>query len=155
MVREHTDFIPTQSVVPAIAYVVASQIRGIIILLSPSYVPQSWHVCLIMIGLLLFSCMTAILWKRSVPTVAILVAIFHFLLLIAIIATALATETYADSAFVWQNHESLYAGDRPGVSFCVGFVTMAFAFAGWSWTVHSTPKTLTLVSRWRRIRASC
>jgi len=116
--------------VPAIAYLTASQIQADIILLSPTYVPQNWHVCLIMVGLLLFSCMGAILWKRSLRMVAILVAVFHFLALIACIATGLATEHFADNSFVWENDQSLYAGKSPSISFCVGFLTIAFAFAG-------------------------
>jgi len=120
-----------QSSVPAIAYLTASQIRSVIILLSPTYVPQNWHVCLIMVGLLLFSCMAAILWKRSLRTVAILVAVFHFLALIGCIATGLATEHFAERSFVWQNDQSPYTGSTSGISFCIGFLTMAFAFAGW------------------------
>ena len=116
---------------PAIAYLTASQIRSVIILLSSTYVPQNWHVCLIMVGLLLFSCMASILWKRSLRTVVILVAVFHFLALIGCIATGLATEKFAESSFVWRNDQSSYTGSTSGISFCVGFVTIAFAFAGW------------------------
>jgi len=90
---------------PAIAYLTASQIQADIILLSPTFVPQTWHVCLIMVGLLLFSCMAAIFWKRSVRMVAILVAVFHFLALIACIAAGLATEHFADNPFVWQDDQ--------------------------------------------------
>jgi len=64
--------------------------------------------------------------------VAILVAVFYFLMFIAIVVTALARGHYASSSFVWKNNQSFYTGDMPGVSYCVGFATMAFAFTGWS-----------------------
>lgn len=115
MIGQPTDFIPVQLLVPALAYLAASQARGIIILLSPAHAPQHWHVCLIMVGFLLFSCMSAILWKRWLPMMAILAAVLHFLFFIGIIATALAKEHYADSSFVWQNDHSIYSGDTPAV----------------------------------------
>lgn len=130
MTKPETDIASAQSVVPALAYLAASQIRGVIILLAPAYGPQDWHVCLIMIVLLLFSCMAAILWKRSLPMVAILVAVLYFLVFFAILATVLARGHYASSSFVWQNNQSFYTGDMPGVSYCVGFVTMAVIFTG-------------------------
>jgi len=130
MTRPETDIASSQSVVPGLAYVTAIQIRGAIILLAPTYRPQDWHICLIMIGLLLFSCMAAVLWKRSLPMVAILVAVFYFLIFFAVLAAVLDRGHYASSSFVWQDNQSFYTGDMPGVSYCVGFVTMAAVFTG-------------------------
>lgn len=74
--------------------------------------------------------MAAILYKRSLPMVAILVAVFYFLVFFAVLITALARNHHAGSSFVWQNDQSFYTGNMPGISYCVGFATMAFIFAG-------------------------
>lgn len=67
---------------------------------------------------------------------SIIMTVYYFLMFIAVIATVLARGHYASNSFVWQNTESFYTGDMPsGISYCVGFVTMAFTFAGWSFHV--------------------
>lgn len=142
--------------VPAITYLAANQVRGIVILLAPAYIPQDWHVCLIMIGLLLFSCMAAILWKRSLPMVATLFAIFYFLVFFAVFGTVLARGHFADSSLLWRNNDSFYTGDMPHISYCVGFVTVAFTFAGgYHMNIVPTMLTLTMALRYREHRPSC
>lgn len=81
--------------------------------------------------MLLISCMAAVVGKRSLPIVAILIAVFHFLIFFAVLATVLARGHFASNASVWQNDQSFYTGNMPGVSYCIGFVTMVFTFAGW------------------------
>lgn len=99
-------------------------------MIHPTFESQDWHICVTMIGLALTNCVAAIFWKKHLPAVVIVLAIYHLLLFFGVIAAILASGTHASNSFVWQNEKSFAGWGEHGISFCVGLVSLSFVLAG-------------------------
>jgi choline transport protein len=116
-------------------------IQGITILNHPYYVAERWHTTLIMICIAGLATLFNIYSKKLLPLWGTLTGIFHVLFFFIILIALNAVGKKADNNQVWANFINAGGWPNDGVSFCLGFITPAFALAGVDGIVHMSEET--------------
>jgi choline transport protein len=129
-------------------------IQALAIYNYPSYVPQRWQTTLIMIGFAVFATLINTLGKKQLPLWETAGGVFHVcvqpqnrdsddetnqqsrLFFFIIMIAVLATGEKASNTDVWGTFINGGGWSSDGISFCLGFLTPAFALAGVEAVVH-------------------
>lgn len=111
-------------------------IQALAVFNNPDYVPERWHATLIMIGFSFLACMGNTFGKKLLPAWETLAGLFHVLFFFIVCISILATSEKADNDAVWRTFINGGGWPSDGISFCLGFVTPAFALAGIDTVVH-------------------
>ena len=112
------------------AFLVAALIQGVAILNNPTYVPQRWHLTLMMICVSGLATLMNTFGKKLMPIWETLAGLFHVLFFFIILIALNASGDKASNNDVWGTFINAGGWPNDGVSFCLGFVTPAFALAG-------------------------
>jgi choline transport protein len=105
-------------------------IQGVAVLNNPEYAPQRWHATLMMIAVSGLATLMNTFGKKFLPLWETLAGAFHVLFFFIILIALNASGQKAHNADVWGTFINAGGWPNDGVSFCLGFVTPAFALAG-------------------------
>jgi len=127
--------------VASVCYLIATMIQGLAILNYSSYVPERWHATLLMIGFAGVAALGNTFGKKLLPMWETLAGALHVLFFFMIMIGVLATGDKASNKDVWGTFINGGGWSSDGVSFCLGFLTPAFALAGVDAVVHMSEET--------------
>ena len=116
-------------------------IQGVAILNNPGYNAQRWHATLIMIGFAVLAAVINTYGKKLLPLWETLAGGFHVLFFFIILIALNVASEKAPNKTVWGTLINAGGWPSDGVSFCLGFVTPAFALAGVDAVVHMSEET--------------
>lgn len=111
-------------------------IQGVAILNYSGYQAERWHATLMMIGFAGIAALGNTFGKRLLPLWETLGGILHVLFFFIVMIAILATSDKASNHDVWGTLINDGGWSSDGVSFCLGFLTPAFALAGVDAVVH-------------------
>ncbi|KIX09250.1 uncharacterized protein Z518_00329 [Rhinocladiella mackenziei CBS 650.93] len=122
--------------VASVCFLIATMIQGVAILNNPNYDAKRWQATLIMIGFAALAALGNTFGKKLLPLWETAAGVFHVLFFVIIFIGILATSHKASDHDVWGQFINAGGWDSDGVSFCIGFLTPAFALAGVDAVVH-------------------
>lgn len=111
-------------------------IQGVAVLNYSNYDAKRWHATLIMIGFAGIAALGNTFGKRLLPLWETLAGSLHVLFFFIVMIAILATSDKASDHDVWGTFINAGGWSSDGVSFCLGFLTPAFALAGVDAVVH-------------------
>lgn len=111
-------------------------IQAMAVLNYSDYEPQRWHATLIMIAFSAVASLGITFGKKLLPIWETIGGLLHVLFFLIIFIAILATSTKAGDADVWTTFINAGGWGNDGVSFCIGFLTPAFALASVEAVVH-------------------
>ncbi|MCJ1355100.1 MAG: hypothetical protein MMC33_005091 [Icmadophila ericetorum] len=130
-----------QVVVASVMFLNATMIQALIIWNNANYTAPRWHATLLMIAFSAWACVFNTIGKRFVPIFETLAGCCHVIFFFIIMISMLATSTKASNDAVWKSFVNGGGWPSDGVSFCIGFLTPAFALAGIESIVHMSEET--------------
>ncbi|EXJ93573.1 hypothetical protein A1O1_01965 [Capronia coronata CBS 617.96] len=122
--------------VASVCYLIATMIQGVAILNYTGYQAERWHATLIMIAFAGIAALGNTFGKKLLPLWETLGGILHVLFFFIVMIAILATSDKASNHEVWGTLINDGGWSSDGVSFCLGFLTPAFALAGVDAVVH-------------------
>jgi choline transport protein len=122
--------------VASVCFLIATMIQAAAVLNYPSYEPKRWHATLIMIGFSGIASLGNTFGKKLLPLWEALGGFLHVLFFFIVFIAILATSTKTNNKDVWGTFINASGWGSDGVSFCIGFLTPAFALAGVDAVVH-------------------
>ncbi|EXJ91531.1 hypothetical protein A1O3_00079 [Capronia epimyces CBS 606.96] len=122
--------------VASVCYLIATMIQGVAILNYSGYQAERWHATLIMIAFAGIAALGNTLGKKLLPLWETLGGVLHVLFFFIVMITILATSDKSSNRDVWATLINDGGWSSDGVSFCLGFLTPAFALAGVDAVVH-------------------
>lgn len=130
-----------QAGIASVCFIIATMIQYTALFNYPDYNPQRWHCTLIMIGFGLVAVLGNTLGKRLLPLWETLAGALHVIFFFLVMIGLLATSDKADNKAVWGTFINAGGWPSDGISFCLGFLTPAFALAGVDAVVHMSEET--------------
>ena len=121
--------------VASVCFLIASMIQAMAVLNYPGYEPKRWHATLIMIAFSGSASLGITFGKKFLPLWETLGGLLHVAFFVVFISV-LATSTKARNKDVWGTFINVGGWSSDGISFCIGFLTRAFALAGIDAVVH-------------------
>ena len=109
----------------------ANQVSALIIFNNPNYNPKSWHRAMIMWAFIFIPLVFNLYFRIVLNTLESIGGIIHvvFFIVTIIVLTVLAQRSTSDFVF-----KTLVTGGsgwtNPGISFCLGLLTVVFPLAG-------------------------
>ena len=122
--------------VASVCFILASMIQGVAVLNYADYEPKRWHATLIMIAFMTTAALGNTFGKKFLPLWETLGGFLHVLFFFIVFISILATSTKASDKDVWKTFINGGGWSSDGISFCIGFLTPAFALAGVDAVVH-------------------
>ncbi|KIW68325.1 hypothetical protein PV04_04278 [Phialophora macrospora] len=122
--------------VASVCFLIASMIQAVAVLNYSDYEPKRWHATLIMIGFSGVASLGNTFGKKFLPLWETMGGLLHVLFFFIVFISILATSTKASDKDVWGTFINASGWGSDGVSFCIGFLTPAFALAGVDAVVH-------------------
>ncbi|KAL2424387.1 Choline transport protein [Exophiala dermatitidis] len=122
--------------VASVCYLIATMIQGLAILNYSGYEAKRWHATLMMIAFAGVAALGNTFGKKFLPLWETLGGVLHVLFFFIVMIAILATSTKANNDDVWGTLINDGGWGSDGVSFCLGFLTPAFALAGVDAVVH-------------------
>jgi choline transport protein len=120
----------------SVCFLIATMIQAAAVLNYPNYDPKRWHATLIMIGFSAIASLGNTFGKKLLPLWETLGGLLHVLFFFIVFIAILATSTKASDKDVWGTFINASGWGSDGISFCIGFLTPAFALAGVDAVVH-------------------
>ncbi|ORY11433.1 amino acid/polyamine transporter I [Clohesyomyces aquaticus] len=115
----------------AIAFLSSQQIQGLIILNNPNYVPQRWHLTLLVIAVMTFCQLFNTFLARKLPLVEGIILILHICGFFAILIPLWVLGDRAESAHtVFTTFTDGGGWGNIGLSCLIGMLTPIFSFIG-------------------------
>ncbi|KAH8733213.1 amino acid/polyamine transporter I [Phaeosphaeriaceae sp. PMI808] len=114
----------------SLAFLSAQQISGLIILNNPDYVPQRWHLTLLVIALVTFCQLFNTFLANKLPLVEGIVLILHLGGFFAILIPLWVLGDRTDARQVFTTFKDGGGWNNIGVSCLVGMLTPIFSFIG-------------------------
>ncbi|KIW92549.1 uncharacterized protein Z519_06396 [Cladophialophora bantiana CBS 173.52] len=122
--------------VASVCFLIATMIQGVAVLNYSGYEAKRWHATLMMIGFAGIAALGNTYGKKFLPLWETLGGFLHVLFFFIVFIAILATSTKASNKDVWGTFINAGGWSSDGVSFCIGFLTPAFALAGVDAVVH-------------------
>lgn len=127
-------WISTVAIAP---FLVATQIQGLLILNDDEYVPERWHLTLLMFAIMLVPLVVNIFARRLLAPVEILGGIFHIIFVPAILVPLVLLAPRNPSSFVWDGFISGISGwKNDGVIWSLGLLSVTFPLGSKSYAVN-------------------
>ncbi|KAJ9640086.1 hypothetical protein H2199_006320 [Coniosporium tulheliwenetii] len=120
------------------SYVCASMTQGLIVLNHPeTYIPQLWHVTLLMWGYLGICVFLNVYARRVLVVVEIFGGIIHFAFFVATVVTLAVMGTPSSAEFVFTtSFFGLSGWENKGVQWCLGLLTSTSLLTGFDGVLH-------------------
>ncbi|KEF51477.1 uncharacterized protein A1O9_12394 [Exophiala aquamarina CBS 119918] len=122
--------------VASVCFLIATMIQGVAVLNYSSYTPERWHASLMMIAAAFLGALGNTVGKKFLPLWETLGGSLHVLFFFIVTIGILATGDKTNNHDVWGTFINAGGWSSDGVSFCLGFLTPAFALAGVDAVVH-------------------
>jgi choline transport protein len=118
------------SLLAGVANTTANMIQGLAIVNYPDYVPERWHLTLIIFAMLIFEALMNMYAFWLIPWVELLAGMLHILLFVVfvVVLAALAPRHTAD--YVFLNTQSASGWTNSFVSWNIGLITPTWGFVG-------------------------
>lgn len=127
--------------VASVCFLIATMIQGVAVLNYSSYTPERWHATLMMIAAAILGALGNTVGKKLLPLWETLGGSLHVLFFFIVMIGILATGDKASNKDVWGTFINAGGWSSDGVSFCLGFLTPAFALAGVDAVVHMSEES--------------
>ncbi|KAK5194141.1 hypothetical protein LTR99_005628 [Exophiala xenobiotica] len=122
--------------IASVCFLIATMIQGLAVLNYSGYEPKRWHATLIMIAFAGISTIGNTFGKKLLPLWETLGGVLHVLFFFLVMIGILATSDKTSNHDVWGTFINGGGWNSDGVSFCLGFLTPAFALAGVDAVIH-------------------
>ncbi|KIW12030.1 hypothetical protein PV08_09304 [Exophiala spinifera] len=122
--------------VASVCFLIATMIQGVAVLNYSGYDAKRWHATLMMIAAAGIAAIGTTIGKKLLPLWETLGGGLHVLFFFLVTIGILATSDKTDNHDVWGTLINGGGWPSDGVSFCLGFLTPAFALAGVDAVVH-------------------
>lgn len=113
-----------------VAIAVASTIQGLVTFNYPNYVPEAWHITLIMFAILIFGGLMNMYTFLVIPWVEMLAGILHVALFIVYVVVLISLAPRRSADFVFFHQESFSGWTDKFISWNLGLLTPVWPFIG-------------------------
>ncbi|OAX81530.1 hypothetical protein ACJ72_04122 [Emergomyces africanus] len=124
------------SLLAGVANNAANMIQGLAVVNYPNYVPQRWHLTLIIFAILIVEGLMNVYTVRLIPWIQLMAGTLHVVLFVIFIVVFVTMAPRHPSDFVFFNGQSASGWDNGFVSWNLGLLTPVWAFVGFDGAVH-------------------
>lgn len=114
----------------SIGFLVSQQIQGLVILNHPEYVPQRWHLTMLVIAIVSFSQLFNTFFARKLPLVEGIVLVLHVFGFFAILIPLWVLGERGDAKEVFTTFSDGGGWGNQGLSCLIGMLSPIFSFIG-------------------------
>jgi choline transport protein len=118
------------SLLAGVANTTANMIQGLAIVNNPDYVPQRWHLTLIIFAMLIFQALMNMFAFWLIPWVELLAGILHVLLFFVFLVVMVALAPRHTADWVFLNTEANSGWTNNFVAWNIGLLTPTWGFVG-------------------------
>ena len=113
------------------AFLLGTQIQGLIIFNNPDYVPHQWHGTLLGWAVLAIPVVCNIISTKILEPLEIIGGIANIVFFVVIVLTLAILSPRSPASFVFETTITGLSGwDSTGVQWCIGLLPAAFALSG-------------------------
>lgn len=113
-----------------VANTTATMIQGLAIINYPSYVPEAWHITLIMFAILIVGGLMNMFTFWLIPWIEMLAGILHIVLFIIFIVVLVSMAPRNEPEFVFFDDHTTSGWENPFIEWNLGLLTSAWGFVG-------------------------
>ncbi|KAK2765649.1 hypothetical protein FQN54_008505 [Arachnomyces sp. PD_36] len=124
------------SLLAGVANTTANMIQGLAILNYPDYVPERWHLTLIILAMLVVEGLMNMYTFWLIPWIELLAGILHVVLFIVFVVVLVALAPRHSPEFVFLKGASGSGWTNKFVSWNIGLLTPTWGFVGFDGAVH-------------------
>ncbi|KIX04956.1 uncharacterized protein Z518_05828 [Rhinocladiella mackenziei CBS 650.93] len=124
------------SLLAGVVNIAANMIQTLAIANYPSYVPENWHVVLIMYALLIVMGLLNMYAFWIIPWVELVAGLLHIILWIVFVSVLVTLAPRHTADFVFLEKSALSGWTNEYVSFNLGMLTITWGFVGFDGAVH-------------------
>lgn len=124
------------SLLCSVANFTAYILQGIVVMNYPTYVPERWHLTLIIIAMVLVQGLMNMYTFRLIPWIEAGAGVLHIVLFIIFIAVLLALAPKHSSDFVFFESSIFSGWSNSFVSWNLGLITPTWGFVGFDGAIH-------------------
>jgi len=118
------------SLLAGVANVTAVMIQGLAILNNPSYVPERWHITLIIFAMLIVEGLMTMYAFWLIPWIELLAGILHVVLFIIFVVVLVALAPRHTADFVFFDQQTSSGWSNSFISWNIGLLTPTWGFVG-------------------------
>lgn len=131
------------SVVAQPAFLLGTNIQGLLIFNDETYVPQRWQGTLLAWAVLAVPVLVNIFARRLLPSIEVIGGITHIVFFIAWIAVLVTLAPRSSAEFVFESSVFGLSGwSNEGVQWCVGLLSAVFPLGGFDGVLHVSDPTI-------------
>lgn len=118
------------SLLSGVANTTATMIQGLVILNYPDYVPERWHLTLIILAMLVVEGLMNMYTFRLIPWIELLAGILHVVLFIVFVVVLVALAPRHTPEYVFFKGSNASGWTNNFVAWNIGLVTPTWGFVG-------------------------
>ena len=118
------------SLLAGVANTTATIIQGLAELNYPNYVPERWHLTLIIVAMLVVEALMNMYTFWLIPWIELLAGILHVILFIIFVVVLVTLAPRHNAKFVFFDRASASGWDNSFVSWNLGLLTPTWGFVG-------------------------
>ena len=124
------------SLLAGVANTTAYMLQSLIVVNNPSYVPERWHLTLIIFALVIFQGLMNVYTFWIIPLIELMAGILHILMFIIFVAVLTSLSSRHKSEWVFFNRETQSGWNNSYVSWNLGLLTPTWGFVGFDGAIH-------------------
>ena len=124
------------SLLAGVANTTAYMLQSLIVVNNPSYVPERWHLTLIIFALVIFQGLMNVYTFWIIPWIELMAGILHILMFIIFVAVLTSLSSRHKSEWVFFNRETQSGWNNSYVSWNLGLLTPTWGFVGFDGAIH-------------------
>ncbi|KAI1914087.1 hypothetical protein LOZ12_002996 [Ophidiomyces ophidiicola] len=124
------------SLLAGVANTTANMIQGLITVNYPNYVPERWHLTLIIFAILIVEGLMNMYTFWLIPWVELIAGILHIVLFVVFVVVLVALAPRHSPSFVFTKEASSSDWNNKFVSWNLGLLTPTWGFVGFDGAVH-------------------
>ena len=124
------------SLLAGVANTTAYMLQSLIVVNNPSYVPERWHLTLIIFALVIFQGLMNVYTFWIIPWIELMAGILHILMFVIFVAVLTSLSSRHKSDWVFFDRETQSGWDNSYVSWNLGLLTPTWGFVGFDGAIH-------------------
>ncbi|KAE8311552.1 amino acid permease [Aspergillus transmontanensis] len=124
------------SLLAGVANTTATTIQGLAITNYPDYVPERWHLTLIIFAILIVEGLMNMYTFQLIPWIELLAGVLHVVLFIIFLVVFVALAPRHTPEYVFLTTQAQSGWNNPFVSWNIGLLTPTWGFVGFDGAVH-------------------
>ena len=124
------------SLLAGVANTTAYMLQSLVVVNNPSYVPERWHLTLIIFALVIFQGLMNVYTFWIIPWIELMAGILHILMFVIFVAVLTSLSSRHKSQWVFFNRETQSGWDNSYVSWNLGLLTPTWGFVGFDGAIH-------------------